>query len=483
MSVFDMWLDIPVAIMGGILVGYLLGNGKKTSIQRLRSRLYLLLNQQIAERSRIEKELKASEMRCHLFFEKAGDAIWVYEADGGHAGKIVSANQAAAKIHGYSLDELLSLGARDLDAPEDIRKKARRLEKVRRGEWIKEEIYHRKKDGRLFPMEISTGLIDLGEKKCIMAIGRDISKRKSAERELLRAHSDLEERIKARTADLTLTNADLMQEIKERKRVEIELKNAQAQLIQSGKLASIGELAAGVAHELNQPLMVIRSTAQLMRRDIDKQLNSVARLQQRIVYVEKNTKRMMNIINHLRTFSRQSQATFTRVNINTVIMNSFLMIGEQLRLRGIRAQPNLAEKILPVNGDGNQIEQVVLNLLTNARDAIEEKKIRQIKQRKPRSQKVPSPTIEICTQCNCGDNACVEVFIRDTGIGIKPEIMTNLFDPFFTTKKVGKGTGLGLSISYGIIKEHNGNIEVTETGDSGTTFKITLPACNDLQVE
>ncbi|WP_372680226.1 sensor histidine kinase [Desulfosarcina sp.] len=150
-----------------------------------------------------------------------------------------------------------------------------------------------------------------------------------------------------------------------------------------------------------------------------------------------------------------------------MIEESFLMIGEQLRLRNIEIKKSLSPALPKIKGDANQLEQVFLNLITNARDAISENKD------KPKNGTADS--IEIITQPSETDENGVEIIFKDTGKGINEADQNNIFDPFFTTKEVGKGTGLGLSISYGLISDHNGQIEIAETGPQGTSFKITLP--------
>jgi len=248
-----------------------------------------------------------------------------------------------------------------------------------------------------------------------------------------------------------------------------ELKHTQSQLVQSGKLASIGELAAGVAHELNQPLMVIRGNAQLIQRSLSKGKLEIEDMHKQIEPIERNTKRMMNIINHLRTFSRQSKAEYYALDVNNVIEESFLMVGEQLRLRNIEIKKTLDPELPKIKGDTNQLEQVFLNLITNARDAICEKS----ENEKPMNGNTES--IEIISKPSDTDDSLVEILFKDTGSGISKKDQTSIFDPFYTTKEVGKGTGLGLSISYGIIRDHNGQIEVAETGPEGTLFKVKLP--------
>lgn len=249
--------------------------------------------------------------------------------------------------------------------------------------------------------------------------------------------------------------------------VNKDLKQTQHQLVQTAKFASIGELAAGVAHELNQPLMVIRGNTQLILRSMNKNRYDINCLEQDLNIVLNNSKRMMLIIDHLRTFSRQSEHNFTAVDINKIINNCLLMVGEQIRLHNIEMIMDLAFDIPQIKGKSNQLEQVFLNLLTNARDAIN--------QRRENDLNCPG-IIEIHTRVvktPVGDE--IQIQIKDTGRGIAKKSIENIFDPFFTTKEVGKGTGLGLSISYGIIKDHEGEINVTETGADGTTFEVKIP--------
>ena len=144
------------------------------------------------------------------------------------------------------------------------------------------------------------------------------------------------------------------------------------------------------------------------------------------------------------------------------------MIGEQLRLHNIEVKKELGIDLPMILGDKNHMEQVVLNLITNARDAIEERRKKEAINKK-------GGIIEIMTRRSDQDEKLVEIVIKDTGTGIASEIRDKIFDPFFTTKEIGKGTGLGLSISYGIIQNHNGNITIAETSPEGTSFCLRLP--------
>lgn len=288
--------------------------------------------------------------------------------------------------------------------------------------------------------------------------------------------AQLEEQVRERTAELHAANEQLQSDIAERRKAEEKLKKAyaelkftQSQLVQSAKLASIGELASGVAHELNQPLMVIRTTAQFLNRSSDKGTLNIDRVKEHLEPIERNTQRMMNIINHLRMFSRQSQNVFAPLDINRIIEDTFLMIGEQLRLRNIQVIKNLDPERPKAFGDTNQLEQVLLNLMANAKDAIAEKA-----DQHPKTDGFKG-MLEIDTGTWETDTSFIRISIRDNGCGIPEDCVEKIFDPFFTTKEVGRGTGLGLSISYGIIKEHHGDIEIAETGSEGTVFRILLP--------
>jgi signal transduction histidine kinase len=219
--------------------------------------------------------------------------------------------------------------------------------------------------------------------------------------------------------------------------------------------------------------MVIRGYAQNLMQDPE----PLPKQSKGLKLIEKNTGRMTNIINHLRAFSRQSQSDFKPVQVNKIIEDAFLMIGEQLRLREIHTVKDLAGDLPLVSGDPNKLEQVFLNLITNARDAIEEKreKNRLESGNGPGFQLHQAENLEVITRCVHGRKSSVEILIKDSGCGIPEDMADKIFDPFFTTKEVDKGTGLGLSISYGIIKEHRAEIDVAETGLQGTIFRIRIP--------
>ncbi len=283
---------------------------------------------------------------------------------------------------------------------------------------------------------------DQGQLAEFQSVGRDITERRKAEEALKKAY--------------------------------LELKDAQAQLVQSAKLASIGQLAAGVAHELNQPLMVIRLNAQFIMQSLQEKNPVNDELLQQLEVIERNTSRMRDIINHLHSFSCQSHRNFQATDINRVIDDSFIMMGEQLRLHGIEVKKSLNRDIPLVWGNENRLEQVFLNLIANAKDAVRENQEQDSHKK---------GILEIETGIDEKSKDFVEILIRDNGSGIPAEHLEQIFDPFFTTKDVGEGMGLGLSISYGIVKEHMGDIEATETGQNGTTFRVRLPASTGKKYE
>ncbi|MBF0452983.1 MAG: PAS domain S-box protein [Candidatus Magnetomorum sp.] len=346
-------------------------------------------------------------------------------------GDIHEINRSTMRLSGYAAIELLDHPMSMLFDENDIFMTRSWIDHLvsQGGEYNSERVLH-SKSGERIPVLFSAAIMYKKKQiQGIVCVSLDIRQRKKAEEKLRQAYD--------------------------------QLKKTQAQLVQTAKLSSIGELAAGVAHELNQPLMVIRTGVQMIIQSIKKDRFDSDMLIDNMDIFDRNTKRMMNIINHLRTFSRQSHTEFCGVDIHQVIEDACLMISEQLRLKNITLKKVFDSNLPQVKGDANQLEQVFLNLITNARDAIMDKNT--------------AGQIEIKTECSNSEKMVI-IFIQDTGGGISSEYVNRIFDPFYTTKDVGKGTGLGLSISYGIIQDHHGDIFVSKTGKEGTTFAICLPA-------
>ena len=255
---------------------------------------------------------------------------------------------------------------------------------------------------------------------------------------------------------LLVTTSDITQ------RLEIE-----QQLIQSSKMATLGEMATGVAHELNQPLSVINSASDFFVRKINKdEVIESQTLHKLSTKIASNVERATKIINHMREFGRKSDLSFEKVSINEVLKRTCDVLNQQLKVRGIEVIWGLQEDLPMIKADSLRLEQVFINLLLNARDAIEEKLERS-------ENESYGGEINLKTSCH-GDEVTVE--ICDNGPGIPEPIKNKIFEPFFTSKDVGKGTGLGLSISYGIIRECGGRIQAVSRNNLGTCFVITLPA-------
>jgi len=223
------------------------------------------------------------------------------------------------------------------------------------------------------------------------------------------------------------------------------------QLQHSEKMASIGILAAGVAHEVNTPLTGISSYTQMLRQQIKNDDPRSALLEK----IEKQTFRAAKIVNNLLNFSRSSKAEFENLDTNKVLLDVLSLLEHQLERGRIKVRKELNDLPL-VRGNENRLQQVFFNLILNARDAM--------------------PKGGWLTLATRAEDDAVVVEVRDTGHGIKPEHVRRIYDPFFTTKGIGRGTGLGLSISFGIVQEHGGAIFVESVPGQGTTFQVALPS-------
>ena len=363
-----------------------------------------------------EHELKASEEKYRSLFDNDPNPIFVFDRD---SFQIIDANIRATETYGYTREELLQMSFRDLGDPEDA-------EKIRSS--VVEaciflpKVRHRKRDGSIMHVDIhSCPREHLGEDVIIANI------------------ADISDRIQT-----------------------------EAQLIQAGKMATLGEMSAGVAHELNQPLNAIRIGSDFLKKMLDRGEGLKRDLATKVFKeIGDQVERASNIINHLREFGRISDLDeLEKVDINKPIRDVFTVLGQQLKLRQIRVKLDLDENLPLVLGASNRLEQVFINLVMNGRDAIEEK-------RRSAYQDVEEGVLTIRTYLEDGK---VVAIVRDNGKGIPESVREKIFEPFFTTKEVDKGTGLGLSISYGIIKDYEGSIEVESLVGSGTMFKIALPA-------
>ena len=367
----------------------------------------------ITQRKNLEKELEKSERKYHEIFNNIPNPVFVLDFD---TLEILDCNESVFHDYGYEKGELLNTTFLDFFTTDDKEAYARKL----RSSTILNQVKHRSKEGRTLFVNIR------------ISPSEDYPGRKV----------------------LLLTTSDIT------KRLE-----AEQQLIQASKMATLGEMATGIAHELNQPLSVIKTTSSFfIKKLVKKEAIDREILNSMLLKVDKNVDRATNIINHMRQFARKSEMSLEKVQINDVLKSAFDIFSQQLKVRGIEVLWKLTADLPKISADPGRLEQMFINLLLNARDAIEEK------HHQGRFQEPKRITLKTRLE---GANVVAEV--TDTGIGIPKHIQDKLFEPFFTTKQVGKGTGLGLSISYGIVKDCGGDIHAVSRGQDGTVFRVTFP--------
>jgi two-component system NtrC family sensor kinase len=277
--------------------------------------------------------------------------------------------------------------------------------------------------------------------------------------ELARSFNAMRERLKAALEKINEFTRSLEAKVAERTE---QLQTAQQKLSQSNRLASLGQLAASVAHEINNPISGVLNLSMLMQRILKDDGIPPERLEEFRKYlsmVASETERVGRIVSDLLAFSRRSKPQRTEASLNKVARTTLSLASPKLKLMNIQAELDLDETIPPVHCDAPQIQQVLLNLLLNAAEATPEGR---------------QGRIAIQTRAAADGNS-VTLSVSDTGEGIPPENLGRIFDPFFTTKPEGKGLGLGLAVSYGIVEAHGGEIEVDSKIGVGTTFRVRLP--------
>ena len=231
------------------------------------------------------------------------------------------------------------------------------------------------------------------------------------------------------------------------------LQQAQEALVQSEKMSAFGQLGAGIAHEIKNPLAGILGLTQLSMRKLEEE----DPIRNNLKIIEKETHRCTTIIQNLMKFARQEKVEFAPVDLNQVAKDAMAIVEHQLEMNKVKIAKELQESLPSIHGNANQLQQVVINLMINAQQAMEGR----------------AGQVKVVS---ASKNGHVKLKIIDNGPGIPEDIQTKIFEPFYTTKAVGKGTGLGLSVSYGIIKEHKGDIQLKSKEEKGTAFTLTFPA-------
>ncbi|UCF94292.1 MAG: PAS domain S-box protein, partial [Desulfobacterales bacterium] len=366
----------------------------------------------ITERKQLEDKLEKSEKKYHEIFNNIPNPVFVLDFQNF---EIIDCNESVKAVYGYEKDDVLSRSFLDLFLAGE---RDRYASKIQPGAELT-RVKHINQSGLPIFVNIRISPAEYPGKKVLLVTTSDITKRLETEQ----------------------------------------------QLIQASKMATLGEMATGVAHELNQPLSVIKTASS----SFIKKMNQNEPIKGEILLsmltkVDNNVDRATKIINHMRQFSRKSDMDLEKVQVNEVLEKAFEIFSQQLKLRGIEVVWNI-EKALPrINADPSRLEQVFINLLLNARDAIEEKW---------KAQEVAPGDKQIVLKTYC-DGQHVVCEISDTGPGVPEALADKIFEPFFTTKEFGKGTGLGLSISYGIVKECGGHIRVVPHEPEGARFILTF---------
>jgi signal transduction histidine kinase len=326
--------------------------------------------------------------------------------------------------------------------------------------------------GYLAPWQL---LVGTGFLAVVILVGLAALMRFNTQNLLLKARFESSE---SQQALLSAKNLQLEEEIRRRSEIEKTLEEQRLLRLHSDRLQSLGEMAAGIAHELNQPLVGVRGMAELIVVSTENEkIFSREKTRKKARMIVEQADRMVHIIQHVRLFARESgQPETSVVNLNDVVQSGISLLKAQFRAHGLRLETALAEMQLPVRINPYSVEEVLLNLLSNARDAIEIKK----------QTDGPgfAPRIRIATQYDGRNgNPRARFEVEDNGGGIPREISDRVFDPFFTTKGPDKGTGLGLSICKTIIEDLGGNIRFTSDQARGTTFRITFPLCTSRDEE
>lgn len=394
-----------------------------------------------------QKNQPSRDTFFELLFAEANDGILLVDRD---SGKVLSANSRLQELTGFPRAELEGSGVSQLfPKPEMSRKQRSSLfsAEMLSHSGFYEDMALLKKDGYLAFATLSVKTLDeekTGAGNVAFCILHDMGMKKSMERDLLAKH-------------LELKNA-----YEELERAHMELKSAQEALVQAGKLAALGELAAGVAHELNQPLTGLMGFGQELERILQEKFKDPVALDF-VKEVTHNATRMKKIIQQLREFTRRSTEDFENVEVQGVVSESLKLLEQQFKSRGIEVSITGDSDLPKIYCNPFQLEQVFINLSTNARDAIE-------------ATGRGSGKIEIEFRRKAADpKRFIEVSFRDDGVGMSTETKNKAFEPFYTTKEVGKGTGLGLSVSYGILSKIHGSMMIESAPGKGASFLLTLP--------
>jgi two-component system NtrC family sensor kinase len=372
------------------------------------------INVDQSQRKQMERELKEAHDFLNKVVMSSPNAILATDMKG----DIILWNRAAEEILGYEAEEVIGKMNIKQIYPEGMAQRVMKMmrspEYGEKGRLRSYPIVHVRRDGKIVEGNLSAAIISDARGNEIAQVG-------------------------------------IFVDLKERLEMEAKLRNTQEQLLQSEKLAAMGRLTSQVAHELNNPLYGIMNTLELLKTEVPPQSKRRRILEMAL----SETVRLTDLLRKMLSFSKPDEEQKQPVDINMILDEILLLVTKQLHENSIKISTSFEQDLAKVYASRNQLRQVFLNMISNARDAMPE-----------------GGTLTIKTKSN-GNHIYVEV--TDTGVGIREEHLDKIFDAFFTTKEGVKGVGLGLSVCYGFIKEHGGDIKVTSKRGEGTTFTIILP--------
>jgi PAS domain S-box-containing protein len=370
----------------------------------------------ITERQEAERSLRESEERYRLLFQANPHPMWVYDLS---TLAFLAVNDAAVQHYGYSREEFQSMTIKEIRPLEEVGRLLENVARVRDGIDLGGVWKHRKKDGTLIDVDIVSHTITFAGRRAELVLATDVTQRRILER----------------------------------------------QLQQATKMEAVGRLAGGIAHDFNNLLMVVRGHTELMRN----RLEASSPLTHGVNEIEKAADRAASLTQQLLAFSRKQMVQPRVLDLNAIVtdMEDMLerLIGEQVEL-AIASSPELGR----LRADQSQVEQILLNLVVNARDAMPDGGTLAVK-----TDNIRLDHDYTSRHPGSREGPYVMLAVRDTGMGMDAETQAQIFEPFFTTKELGKGTGMGLSTVYGIVKQSNGYIEVDSEIGTGTTFRVYFP--------
>jgi PAS domain S-box-containing protein len=363
-----------------------------------------------SEAERAQRAVRESEERYRLLFDQAPDSIMLMDLEDPARPVIIDANQATATMHGMTRDEIIGMSIAYLDSPHERKKVEGRARRIQAGEVVSFETEHLRKDGSRFPVEVFAHLVEINGKPTIQAIDRDIS---------------------------------------ERRRAEEEKRTLEAQLQQAQKMEAMGSMAAGLAHEIKNPLAGIQGTLELLRDEAEDEVKDL--YDQMLAEL----KRVNETIHSLLGFARPRKPKRVNVDMMTLLEDTVRLLRPGFEQRGISVDVSVAPEVGTFRLDRDQIRQVLLNLVNNAADAIDR-----------------NGHIDVRALGAPVEGGLV-ITVQDDGPGVAEENLDRVFEPFFTTRF--SGTGLGLAMARSLVEQHGGRLEVSSQLGSGTTFSILLP--------